>query len=218
MAKTYGNTRKNAPSSNPNMKGAGNTSPQYSHSSTVMSFSNAIDYIKSITGISDDNEAGELYWAINDFTGSYSDSVREASRGETTSSNSLARLKNIEKFIELAPKWNGGTTWRGLELSRDAIDSFSVGMIVDNMGPASWSSEREVAEGFTNMRNKFFFRCEKPQNGTSVKFASLCPSEDEVLCSERCRYRITNITSSTDDYGNVTIVDVEPVVNKPKRK
>lgn len=219
MAKGSGGTRNGGPASNPNLKGAGNSEKQFSHRDS-MSYADALDNIMLLTGARTEEEADEMFWAIQDWSGSMSDETRAASRGENDNRSDMIRAQRLERFIEMSPKWNGGTTWRGLELSSDVIASFDdskVGQVFDPLGIASWSTDRDVAEGFAGYSHKFLLRCEKPQNGTSIKFASSCPSEDEVTTSARCRYRITKVTK-TDGIIPVTIVDVEPVANAPKKR
>ena len=56
------------------------------------------------------------------------------------------------------------------------------------------------------------FICEKPQNGTSVKFG--CKYDgDEVLVSSKARWRITKIDR---DPNGIDRVFVEPISNKNK--
>ena len=222
MAKTSGSTRGKSPSTNPNLKGAGNTTPQTKHH-YKLEYDDAIEHIMKLTGVEDRREAVAMYNAIDDFSYSDYDEIRAASyRGKAFRTKDLEKADALDRFIELSPKWNGGTTWRGLNLSDDVIDSFDKSMIgktFDPMGISSWSSDQDASKGFTNLRNQFYLRCEKPQNGTSIRFASSCPSENEVTCSSRCQYKITNVTKETNYAGNkVTIVDLEPIANKPKRK
>ena len=214
MAKASGGTRNSGPSSNPNLKGVGNTQKQLSHEGE-MNYADAVDHIMNLTGV-DEGDADNMYWAIYDWSGSMSDETRAASRGESSDKYDILRADRLERFIELSPKWNGGTTWRGLDLPDNVIEQFKVGQTFDPMGIASWSTEQDVARGFTRLSNQFYLRCEKPQNGTSIKFASNCPSEDEVMTSGRCQYRVVNITKTTDGYRPITIVDLEPIANKKK--
>lgn len=214
MAKGSGNTRSKGPSANPQLKGAGNTKKQTSHEKE-MNYADSVDHIMNLTGV-DEGEADNMYWAIGDWSESMYKEIRAASRGESQNKYDLLRADRLERFIELSPKWNGGTTYRGLDIPDSVISQFKVGQTFDPLGIASWSTSRDTAEAFSGLGRKFVIRCEKPQNGTSIKFASYCPSENEVMTSGRCQYKITKITNEMTRGMPITIVDVEPIANKKK--
>ena len=213
MAKSSGTTRNQAPASNPQFKGVKNKAKQREHDYS-MNDKYAVQHIKAITGIEDEELASNTLDAIHSWSSTRYEEMRAASRGEETFSEDKKAAELVESFINNSPKWHGGTTYRGLYLKLSEIDDYEVGEVFDPKGIASWSSSQSIAEGFTDNSKPFVLRCTKAQNGTSIKFGSRCPDEDEVTTSSKCRYRITNITKTTNKYGAIyTLIDVEPIAN-----
>ena len=213
MAKSSGTTRNQAPASNPQFKGVKNKAKQREHDYS-MNDKYAVQHIKAITGIEDEELAFDTLNAIHSWSGTRYEAMRAASRGEDAFSEDKKAAELVDSFINNSPKWHGGTTYRGLYLAQSEIDSFKVGEVFDPKGIASWSSDQGIAEEFSDNSKPFIVRCEKPQNGTSIRFGSVCPSEDEVTTSSKCRYKITRITKTENRFGDTyTLMDVEPIAN-----
>ena len=230
MAKASGTTRRNAPSANPNLKGAGNTNKQMAHPDFVLhpklSIDNrdkAIEFIMQNGGFSS-AEAEDIFESVNRFTKisvyireyQLTGKVIEPEEGsEKYAENAVKDAANIEKFIEKMPKWHGGETYRGLRYSfREDFEKLEVGDIWNSNHISSWTSKKSVGEDFAYV-NGVMLRCKKPQNGTSVRFLSDLSGEYEVACSSRCRYKVVGKSIGED---NILIVDVEPISNGKIRK
>lgn len=120
------------------------------------------------------------------------------------------RAADLEKFINAAPQWNGGTTFRGIavdpatfsQFKRRAKDGGAIGML----GTSSWSTERSVSMQFgldvaENIDDAVvcLFRCEGKQKGVSIRHLSAYIQEEEVACSQSARWRIKSARNITTD-------------------
>lgn len=101
------------------------------------------------------------------------------------------RVANADRFLELAPKWNGGELQRGYALTQADVDKFTSGNIVNlNFGNASWTTDPETSEDFANnnmtykMPVKFIAHTTDKRNATSITNLSECPWESEVYGSQ----------------------------------
>lgn len=63
------------------------------------------------------------------------------------------RVDACEEFITKSPKWNGGTTYRGMHVSESYLDELyeksKNGTTLNMNGISSWSTSKAVAEGYT---------------------------------------------------------------------
>lgn len=131
--------------------------------------------------------------------------------------HSLAQIEkkaiDIEEFIDRSPKWDGGTTYRGISLSKNALNVYinikDNGLVVDMRGSASWSTSEQVSKNFARMHigegekidgvstgNKLtekvlFVNSKNQPLGTSIAHLSHYAHEHEILCSKKSRYKIT---------------------------
>ena len=177
------------------------------------------DHIQQAYGISPD-ESMDVAQAIDRYTGPWYKDVRAYNQG-----SDLSRLdkddkaivvktsNDLEKFIDAAPKWSGGPTYRGMTISNEAFDKFVMsaanGNIVHMGGTSSWSTDDYVAHLYSDQRgdHHVVFVCNGPQRGTSIRDISAHRGEDEVLVSRHARYKITG----TRQEGQLTIFEVEEV-------
>lgn len=174
--------------------------------------------------LSVDKATAERYAdAIESYTGSYYSEIRNYQKGRAQSARPdvLEKYKtwgdDLEQFIELSPKWGGGTTYRGFFTSSDRFDQLMDDMVVGkelNMGgTSSWSTDigqaKSFAKNFDEGVHQVLMECKGPNRGTSVKALSGYTSEDEVLVSRHARYKITG----TRQEGSFTIFEVEEVSN-----
>lgn len=139
-------------------------------------------------------EAKELYSAIKLFTGAESTDIREAQNGDSNDKAYLKLAADCERYIQVAPKWDGGTTYRGIEVSEELAATYQKGAIIDvNRGSASWSTSKKAAMTFGENYNgaSVVFKCETQRNGTSVKHISEYTHENEVLVSKKSQYQVT---------------------------
>lgn len=226
MAKSSGSTRGKMPSSNPQMKGAGNITKQTDHDKNHVWGIDKVDerqvYIMQMTGV-DESTAARYDEAIQAFTGVKYKKIRRAyreMRERFKSEEEYLKYKKysdlIEDFISKSPKWHGGVTFRGVNSDKSTWDKVGYGEVVNMRGMASWSTNINFASGFNN--GEVVYRCSKPQNGTSVNAISKHAGEMEVLTSGRCRYKVVNkeIVYSQFQRKNFYFIDVEPIANAKK--
>ena len=162
-------------------------------------------------------EAKSFDSAIWSFTGDYFTAIRQLQNGkipEGFDKNSpfvkamKEKGENLEKYIEKAPKWNGGETYRGINISSEDLKKYQVGNTIDvNRGTASWSSDIKVSKKFAKQgsEEKVVFKCPTQKNGTSIKHLSNYNHEDEVMVSKNSKYVITSINRNKDGIIYVNI-------------
>ena len=136
--------------------------------------------------------------------------VRESQQKGHPSENAQA----IEQYIAAAPKWNGGTIYRGInagqETTNKILSSAQSGEPFDLGGVTSWSSTRSTAEGFIKKgksadRTQVLLRTAGTNQGTSIKHLSVHPEEDEVAISQNARW----VATSVKKQGSMYIVDCQ---------
>lgn len=155
--------------------------------------------------------AQEMADAVKSFTGDDYKIIRAVQNGAKTGSPAERRLAEMcEEYIEHAPKWEGGTTYRGINVPPSKANSYVKGAILDvNRGTASWSSTLATAEEFSTHGYgvQVVFACETQRNGTSIRHLSSYKSENEVLVSKKSRYEVTH----AGHQGSVLFVTVKEV-------
>lgn len=146
--------------------------------------------------------AKELYGSVRNYSGSLYSSIRQAQRTGQGSASVLADAKNIETYIEHAPKWAGGTTYRGIKLDEATVNALQVGDKIDvNLGTASWSTSEHTARSFAGSgspgpdKKSVVFVSQTQSNGTSIKHISQYANENEVLVSKNTSYIIDSIST-----------------------
>jgi len=149
----------------------------------------------------DEKEAREMVNAINDFSKDDYKKIRQA-QDENLQNEYRAKADLIEKYIDLAPNWEGGALYRGIPNN----PNYAVGEVVDMKGVSSWSSLRSVADKFSRM-DGFVFKVESAKKGTSINHLSLYMNqENEVICSALNQYKVTNIY--IDEKARRTIIEL----------
>lgn len=171
--------------------------------------------------------------AINGFTHQWDWEIRHLQQGMKeidsayghTMKEIRERAKLVEEYIAGAPKWDGseGATYRGIAVDKKAVAKFKrqlkSGKPIDMLGTSSWSTERGTAASFAsdNFDENFtdddgamcLFVCKGRQNGTSIRHISHYRGEEEVICSNRSRWRITNIRELMHSDGDFYEIEVE---------
>lgn len=152
-------------------------------------------------------EAKDMFDAVQDFTGSAYSGIRRAQRGEKASDipelqkKYDSEAKRIEGYIERAPKWGGGVTYRGMSLPSSVVKGLTVGGTFDvNLGTASWSTQESTARSFSKSGSgsrHVVFVSQTQSKGTSIKHISHFAKENEVLVSKNAKYAITNISTKS---------------------
>ncbi len=145
--------------------------------------------------------AKELHGSVRSYSGSAYSAIRQAQRTGKGSPQALKDAKNIETYIEKAPKWAGGSTYRGIKLDKATVKALRVGDKIDvNLGTASWSTAESTARSFSGSgyagtgKRSVIFVSGTQTNGTSIKHISLFANENEVLVSKKAQYIIDSIS------------------------
>ena len=163
-----------------------------------------------------DQEAKDWYSAVRDFSvADYSDIRRYAHDGPPPS-DYKTDAENLEKFIAASPKWDDGPLYRGMNVKPEVANSILAeakkGLLIDQRGPASWSSKRSVADNFADKDHhddvSIVFITSGKQNGTSIQHLSRFPNEAEVLMSNDARWRPVDVQETYPGFWEITC---EPV-------
>lgn len=123
------------------------------------------------------------------------------------------RAADLERFLHMAPQWDGGTTYRGIACDPKVLSKFKRrakdGKAIDMLGSSSWSTDRSTSLGFALDNAEVIddavmclFRCEGKQKGTTIRHLSAYRGEDEVLCSQDARWRIKTAKRISKKGGN----------------
>lgn len=159
--------------------------------------------------------AEEYAEAISSFTGPESTEIRQyQTYGPPPDMEKESEA--LEAFIEQSPKWEG-EVHRGIGTDRETAEEIvrqaRAGEEMGMLGASSWSTNAETAGDFAEGNSEgavVLFRSTGPQNGTSVRYVSEYPMEDEVLMSNDARWKPTNVETDEDDFGTLYVyVDLE---------
>lgn len=136
----------------------------------------------------------------------------------------LARISTLmDVFTDKAPKWHGGTTYRGVPIaSKEALKIFKKGSVIDTelVSGHSWTTERRVAEGYGEFETvghkgvATILVCEGPQHsGTSIRHLSRHWGEHEVYVASGAKHVVTKVEQipTKSGIGKTTIVYVKSV-------
>ena len=142
--------------------------------------------------------------AVSDYSyGDYSKIRSYQSTGEPKSMKTTA--KNLEDFIAKSPKWDGGTIYRGITVDNATASTIIAGVKAGKKfgmkGASSWTSDEYAANNFAKDNGKngqvgIIFKTNGAKQGTSIKHLSAYPGEDEVLVSNKARWKATKYTES----------------------
>lgn len=166
-------------------------------------------------GISQE-EATRYVDAVIQFTNAdsevYSD-IRRYQRGEPlqilTEVDAKELSEDLEAYIAKAPRWNGGTTFRGSTVPNAELAEYQPGYTVTMGGMSSWSATQDVSRDFAvgnisqDRPNAVIYHCETQTKGTGIRHLSVNENEDEVLCSVESAYRV--VRTETDNEGIVHV-------------
>ncbi len=148
-------------------------------------------YLVENLGVSQ-SQAEQLVTSVENYTGVYYRDIREYQQsGEPKEAAEYAQ--GIENYIKVAPKWDGGVTYRGIsDIPNDVYEQLTTkGNVIDMKGTSSWSSRESVARNFAGMStfgNNIVFVSETQSRGTSIRHLSTIPHEDEVVASKDASY------------------------------
>lgn len=175
----------------------------------------AVAEIMKQTGVTAE-KADFMYESIRDFSfGAYQD-MRTVQMGGTdiwdlrySVKEWKERVDACEEFITKSPKWNGGSTYRGMHASESYLEELyeksKNGTTINMNGISSWSTSKAVAEGYTFPNPKtplrIIFETDDAQHGTSIAHISIHPNEREILCSKDNEYFIREIVKWKNNIG-----------------
>lgn len=108
----------------------------------------------------------------------------------------------IEEYIDKAPKWQGGTLYRGAKIKQSDVAEIKVGTVLNQGGTSSWTDNLKVANRFAKISSdteKFkdsvsvIFKLDETNQGTSVRHISRFFAENEVLVSNKAKQVVSKI-------------------------
>lgn len=151
-------------------------------------------------------EADEMWDSVASYTGSSYQKIRASQRTGDGDAETIKAAKDIERYIELSPKWEGGPLYRGINVGKEAISRFKPGQKIDNGGTSSWTNNEGNAENFLRGDgSKVMLVMDKTKYGASVEHLSTIPGENEILVSQKSSMTVKSVQTKR----GVTYVYVE---------
>lgn len=108
----------------------------------------------------------------------------------------------IEEYIDKAPKWQGGTLYRGAKIKQSEVAQIKVGTVLNQGGTSSWTDDLKIANKFADISidaEKYkesvsvIFKLDETSKGTSIRHISRFFSENEVLVSNKAKQAVSQI-------------------------
>ena len=210
-----------------------NNTPQKGHAETDSSTEESKKAkIRELTGVSDERKIDDYYNAAFGFSYQWDYEIRRyqsglldhtfVSRGGHSYEEIKKRAEDLEEWIDRSPKWEGGTTYRGMCLSKKQLDELVEKLKSEEgagmLGASSWSTNKETSTFFAGVgfhdeitpyelkTQKVVLVAKTQKNATSLRYLSHFKSEYEVLSSQRNRYRFLRMRER-DGY---VYIEVEP--------
>lgn len=174
----------------------------------------------------DEKTARAYYDAVHGFSGADYITIRKYQTQGTIADiykeRAMKLSKDIEEFLSVAPQWDGGSTYRGMAMTKYELDRF-VSTLRQGKGSmggtASWTTEKAVAKTFAdenlgsdfglNKDQRVIVIARKQKNATSIMQYSRFASEKEVLSSASNRWELVKITEKADKKTGITDVTIE---------
>ena len=207
-----------------------NETPQTSH--VLGSFETIQDKmakIEELTGERNPEKIADYYKAAQGFSFQWDYEIRKFQTGASftprpghTIEESKKRAEDLEEWIDRSPKWKGGTTYRGMCLSRKQLNSLVDSLKSEEgagmLGASSWSTRKDMAQVFSEhglydpiteyeyKTQRVVLIARKQKNATSLQYLSEFQDECEVISSNRNRYKLIEIREE-DGY---VYIEVEP--------
>ncbi len=164
-----------------------------------------------------EEKAKEYVNSIETYADAKYKEIRDCQKTGRGSPEIFKAIKDLESYIEKAPKWNNGETFRGVRLSNEDLSKWERKDFVGDMqGLSSWSSESIIAEEFAegdpnditrlDKPNKVIFHSATQQKGTSIRHLSHYPGdegENEVLVSSSTKYKVKDTKKSKDGFIHI---------------
>ena len=188
--------------------------------------------ISELTGVYDKQKINDYYNAAYGFSYQWDYEIRRyqsglldhtfVSRHGHSYEEIKKRAEDLEEWIDRSPKWDGGTTYRGMCLSKkqlgDLIDKLTSEEGAGMLGASSWSTNKETSTYFAGVgyhdeitpyelkTQKVILVAKTQKNATSLRYLSHFKGEYEVLSSQRNRYRFLRMR----ERGGYIYIEVEP--------
>ena len=188
--------------------------------------------ISELTGVYDKQKIDDFYNAAYGFSYQWDYEIRRyqsglldhtfVSRHGHSYEEIKKRAEDLEEWIDRSPKWDGGTTYRGMCLSKkqlgDLIDKLTSEEGAGMLGASSWSTNKETSTYFAGVgyhdeitpyelkTQKVILVAKTQKNATSLRYLSRFKGEYEVLSSQRNRYRFLRMR----ERGGYIYIEVEP--------
>lgn len=139
-------------------------------------------------------QADAMWDSVLTYSGSKYTEIREYQKTGKGNSKIRKDAEQVENYIAVAPKWQGGTLYRGINVTQDVLNGFKVGAKINNGGTSSWTDKKDNAKTFTRgLNKKVIFVMDKTKRGTSITHLSNHPKEAEVLVSAKSSMKITKL-------------------------
>lgn len=209
----------------------GNTAVQKDHVGNYKTMTDKEVKAQVMKDIGCDSAMAERYAdAVHSFSYQWDYEIRHLQTGEKFKSyhgHTMAEIrqkaKDLEDYIDKAPKWDGGTTYRGMSLSDKELKSLMADLKDgkgDMLGTSSWSTKEFVGQHFSEMHigetsAKFkddkvhcvILVAKKQGKATSIQHLSRYgATEAEVLSSKDVLWKFVK-TWEDDGY---TYIEVKP--------
>ena len=185
--------------------------------------------ISELTGVYDKQKIDDYYNAAYGFSYQWDYEIRKFQTGASftprpghTIEEIKKRAEDLEEWIDRSPKWKGGTTYRGMCLSRKQLNSLVDSLKSEEgagmLGASSWSTRKDMAQVFSEhglydpiteyeyKTQRVVLIARKQKNATSLQYLSEFQDECEVISSNRNRYKLIEIREE-DGY---VYIEVEP--------
>lgn len=185
--------------------------------------------IEELTGERNPEKIADYYKAAQGFSFQWDYEIRKFQTGASftprpghTIEEIKKRAEDLEEWIDRSPKWKGGTTYRGMCLSRKQLNSLVDSLKSEEgagmLGASSWSTRKDMAQVFSEhglydpiteyeyKTQRVVLIARKQKNATSLQYLSEFQDECEVISSNRNRYKLIEIREE-DGY---VYIEVEP--------
>lgn len=168
----------------------------------------------------DEVRAEDYVEAVEAWSGNAYQNVRRFQQGGEMSLEekeiALDYSDRIESYIENAPKWESGVTFRGVAADEATIERLQnitgTNEPFDMRGTSSWSSSLDVAQSNTEKHSNALERVERvvyesptQSQGTSIMALSETPFEYEVLVSKEAGYAVESVVKDEDGIWRVRL-------------
>ena len=136
-----------------------------------------------------------MYESVRSYSeAGYSD-IRGAYGNPNADPRDKAALIALDNYVRGAPKWEG-TVFRGINVSHRTAKQVLSGKTIDMLGPSSWSSDKSIAERFSNGKESvsMIFVLAENKSGASITHLGYYDgAESEVLAPSGVQYNVLNV-------------------------